>query len=65
MVLMNVTAEPSRAADVAKEFDGIDILVDLMQMFRDKRGVFVTACQLLHRLMSASSVIKVIFARSL
>ena len=39
--------------------DAADTLVDLMQMFRDKKNIFGNASELLCRLISASTAIKV------
>jgi hypothetical protein len=44
---------------VADSSEAADTLVDLMQMFRDKKNIFGRASELLCRLISASAKIKV------
>jgi hypothetical protein len=58
-VLINVTKEREFAVDLAHNGDTTDLLVDLMQMFRDKTVIFSLSCELLHRLVLAQEVIKV------
>ena len=57
-VLLNVTREKAHAVKLAESFDGIELLVDLMQMFRDKKQIFVLSCELLCRLAGGSQKIK-------
>jgi hypothetical protein len=58
-VLLNVTKERGHAVKLAESFDGTELLVDLMQMFRDKKQIFVLSCELLSRLVGGNSRIKV------
>ena len=57
-MLLNVARHQHLAAGVATVADCTDALVDLMQMFRDKKSVFILACELLSRLVNASSTVK-------
>lgn len=59
IVLLNVARHPSLASSVAQSSDATDVLVDLMQMFRDKKSIFCLSCELLGRLAAASEAIKV------
>lgn len=59
IVLLNVARHPSLASSVAQCSDATDVLVDLMQMFRDKKSIFCLSCELLGRLAAASEAIKV------
>ena len=60
MVLLNVSRRGKLAATVALVPHSADILVDLMQMFRDKSSVFGLACELLCRLCSSKKELKVL-----
>ncbi len=57
-VLLNVTKEKSHAIILAESFDGTELLVDLMQMFRDKKQIFVLSCELLSRLAAGNAKIR-------
>jgi hypothetical protein len=46
------------AASVAEVPDAAEALIDLMQMFRDKKNVFILATELLSRLVHASTDVK-------
>lgn len=43
VVLLNVGRHKALAPNVAEGDDSADILIDLMQMFRDKRSIFCLA----------------------
>jgi hypothetical protein len=58
-VLLNVGRQQHLAASLAKAPDSTDALVDLMQMFRDKKQLFILASELLARLVDASPATKV------
>lgn len=60
-ILLNVVRHHNLAIAVAVDFDGTDVVVDLMQMFRDKDVVFNSSCELLGCMVRASDVIKVIY----
>jgi hypothetical protein len=57
-ILLNVVRHPDLAVRVALDFDGTDVVVDLMQMFRDKQVIFNSSCELLGCMVGASPVIK-------
>lgn len=59
MVLLHVGRHSTLAPLVAQSEDCCDVLVDLMQMFRDKKNIFILAAELLSRLIHASTFIKV------
>ena len=59
-VLLNVVRHTELAVKVAIDFDGTDVVVDLMQMFRDKGTIFNSSCELLSCMVASSPVIKVI-----
>ena len=59
-ILLNVVRHSDLAVVVAVDFDGTDVVVDLMQMFRDKSIIFNLSCELLGCMVQASEVIKVI-----
>jgi len=59
-VLLNVCRRGKLAAVVALVPLSADILVDLMQMFRDKLPIFGLSCELLCRLCSSNKDIKVL-----
>ena len=52
-MLLNVGRQPHLAAIIAQAPDSTDALVDLMQMFRDKKSIFILASELLTRLVNA------------
>ena len=58
VVLLNVGRHAHLAPLVASSEESTDVLVDLMQMFRDKRSVFCLSCELLCRLVVASEKTK-------
>jgi hypothetical protein len=58
-VLLNVGRHAHLAASLAACPDSTDALVDMLQMFRDKRSLFILAAELLTRLVSASAATKV------
>lgn len=58
-VLINVTKDKAHAAALAHNGDTTDLLVDLMQMFRDKKDIFGLSCELLGRLVTSQDDIKV------
>lgn len=53
-ILLNVTKYSDFADLIAKTTDSIDIIIDLLQTFRDKNYIFCLSCLLLIRLVSAS-----------
>ena len=59
-VLINVTKDVTLAENVVHNGDTTEMLVDLMQMFRDKKLIFNLSCELLTRFVFAQSDIKVI-----
>ena len=59
IVLLNVGRHAHLAASLASCSDATDALVDMLQMFRDKRSLFILAAELLTRLVSASAETKV------
>ena len=59
VVLLNVARHTHLASFVAQSPESTDVLVDLMQMFRDKQPIFSLSCELLGRLAAASEVTKV------
>ncbi len=59
-ILLNVVRHDELAVKVAVDFDGTEVVVDLMQMFRDKPEVFSLSCELLSCMVKASTSIKVI-----
>ena len=59
VILLHVGRHPALAPLVAQSEDCCDVLVDLMQMFRDKKSIFVLAAELLSRLIHASPAVKV------
>ena len=58
IVLLNVGRHGHLAASVAEVPDAAEALIDLMQMFRDKKNVFILATELLSRLVHASTDVK-------
>lgn len=48
------------AAELAYNGNTTELLVDLMQMFRDKSAIFNLSCELLLRLMKNQNQIKVL-----
>jgi len=58
-VLLNISRRGKLAAMVALVPLSADILVDLMQMFRDKSSVFGLSCELLCRLCSSNKELKI------
>jgi abnormal spindle-like microcephaly-associated protein len=58
VVLLNVGRRDHLASIVAEAPEATEVLVDLMQMFRDKSSIFCLACELLCRLVSASDNVK-------
>eukprot|EP01038_Epipyxis_sp_PR26KG_P007565 gene7565-10306_t len=58
VILLNVARHFHLASIVALADDATDALVDLIQMFRDKRSLFILACELLSRLVIASEHVK-------
>lgn len=63
VVLLNVARHEHLAARVALAEDSTESLVDLMQMFRDKKALFILATELLARLVHASEASKVVNER--
>ena len=59
IVLLNVGRHEHLAPILAASPDSTDALIDLMQMFRDKKSIFILASELLARLISASEDTKV------
>ncbi len=59
VVLLNVARHHHLAAEVAAANDSTESLVDLMQMFRDKKPLFILASELLVRVVNASAAAKV------
>ena len=58
--MINVTKDVTLAENVVHNGDTTEMLVDLMQMFRDKKLIFNLSCELLTRFVFAQSDIKVI-----
>ena len=58
LVLLNVSRRGNLAFQVALTPSAADILVDLMQMFRDKTLIFGFSCELLCRLCASNTDIK-------
>lgn len=58
-MLINVTKDEQMAKEVAHNGDTTELLVDLMQMFRDKKIIFNQSCVLLTRFISSHDSIKV------
>lgn len=58
MVLLNVGRHDHLASSLAACPDCTDALVDLLQMFRDKKALFLLAAELLTRLVNCSEVVK-------
>jgi abnormal spindle-like microcephaly-associated protein len=58
VVVLHVARHESLAPKVAIAEHSTDVLVDLMQMFRDKKEIFGLACELLCRLIQASNEAK-------
>ena len=57
--LVNVArSSPTLSHAVANVEDGAESLLDVLQMFRDKQVVFSACCELLCRLIKASSAMK-------
>jgi len=63
--LINVTKDENLAEKVVHNGDTTELLVDLMQMFRDKKIIFNLSCELLTRFVFAQNDIKVGNAASL
>lgn len=61
MILLNVARHEHLALAVAQSSHATDALVDLMQMFRDKKSIFILSCELLTRLVRACNDVKVGF----
>ena len=59
IVLLNVGRHVHLASILARATDSTDALIDLMQMFRDKKSIFILASELLARLIDASPETKV------
>jgi len=57
-VLLNVTKDASLASKLSHNGDTTELLVDLMQMFRDKKTIFNLSCVLLTRIVVAQGHIK-------
>lgn len=57
-ILLNVARHSDLAVLIAVEFDATDVVVDLLQMFRDKHTVFNLACELLSCMVQANEVVK-------
>lgn len=58
-ILVNVTIDPRLTSELAHNGDTTELLIDLMQMFRDKSNIFLLSCELLTRLITIQSQIKV------
>eukprot|EP01034_Spumella_vulgaris_P023201 gene23201-29397_t len=58
VVLLHVARHDHLAAIVATSVDSAESLVDLIQMFRDKKSLFILATELLARLVNASDISK-------
>lgn len=59
MVLLYVARVERLAIAVGDSCEVTDSLVDLLQMFRDKKYLFKLACELLIRFVRASATVKV------
>jgi len=64
IILLNVARHDDLAQHVGKCQVATDTLVDLMTNFRDKKSIFCLACELLCRLISASSSTKAVCNRT-
>jgi len=58
VVLLNVGRHDHLAASLAAYPDASDALVDMLQMFRDKKALFILAAELLTRLVNSSAAVK-------
>lgn len=58
-VLLNVARHDNLAHFIAKGANAVHVVVDLMQMFRDKKSVFSLVCELTCRLISSQKETKV------
>ena len=63
--MINVTKDERLAEKVVHNGDTTELLVDLMQMFRDKKIIFNLSCELMTRFVLAQNDIKVIEKTSL
>jgi hypothetical protein len=59
LVLLNICHYPNLAALVAAEHNSTDALLDLMQMFRDKKSIFTLATELMSMLVKSNVKTKV------
>jgi hypothetical protein len=59
IVLLNASRYAKLAPEMATAPEATEILVDLLQNFRDKKPIFVLATELLCRLVHCSITIKV------
>eukprot|EP01041_Mallomonas_annulata_P000646 gene646-1248_t len=57
-VLLNVARYPDLAPSVGKASHAADTLIDLMQMFRDKRSIFCQSAEVLCNLVSANENVR-------
>lgn len=58
IVLLNVGRHDHLASSLAACSDSTDALIDLLQMFRDKKALFILAAELLTRLVNSSTTVK-------
>ena len=58
VILLHVARHDDLAPKVAETSTCVNVMVDLMQMFRDKSSIFGLSCELLCRLIKASNNVK-------
>ena len=58
-VIHNVAKHAQLANFVAKAENAADTLIDLMQMFRDKKSIFCQSCEILCNLIAADEEMQV------
>ena len=58
VILLHVARHDDLAPKVAETTTCVNVMVDLMQMFRDKSSIFGLSCELLCRLIKASNNVK-------
>jgi hypothetical protein len=56
-VLLNTTCHYGSCVLLAEEQDAVDLLVDLLQMFRDIRSIFCLTSEILCRLVDSALLI--------
>lgn len=61
-ILLNVCRDNNLAIAVAKTPESSEVLMDVMQMFRDKKHIFCLSCKLLCRFVSSISETKQLYS---